>query len=202
MERERAVMVARELAARMGPSCERIHVAGSVRRREPHVKDLEIVHIPKVEIVQAALFYDLDRKRSLVDAAIEQLVKDGVLKWDKRVKRNGPKYKRLIHAASELVVELFAAQPENWGLILALRTGPYDFNRRLVTCRRFGGAMPNDMRMDDGFLWRDRERLVTPSEEAFFGEMGLPVIPPRERSVETLERTLAAAFPMPMQEGR
>ena len=194
MERERVVMIARDLVVRLGQSCERIHVAGSVRREVPAVKDLEIVYIPRMEVVQAGLFPDLDQKRPLTDETIEQLVEGGVLRWDTRVKRNGPKYKRLIHTASGLVVELFAARPENWGLILALRTGPGDFNHKLVKRRSQGGAMPSDMRMDGGFLWRGGEKIPTPTEEAFFGALGLPVIPPRERSVERLEQVLVESL--------
>lgn len=56
MELERAKGVAAEVVARLGPACERVEVAGSVRRRKAEVKDLEVVFIPRMERAGAGGF--------------------------------------------------------------------------------------------------------------------------------------------------
>lgn len=42
-----ALKIAEAVLKELGPHCERIAIAGSVRRRKPEVKDIEIVAIPK-----------------------------------------------------------------------------------------------------------------------------------------------------------
>ena len=189
MDLSYAQQVADELIGLLAPACEWIGAAGSIRRRKPDPKDVEIVYVPKVEARQVDLFGTTEEV-PLTDRAIARLVEAGVLAWDEEVKRRGPRYKRLVHVETGAVVELFAARPDNLGLILALRTGPGDFNRLLVTARRYGGAMPAGMRMQGGYLWRDGERLETPTEEGFFAALGLPCWPPEARTAARLREWL------------
>ena len=165
-------------------TCYCIVKAGSVRRGIAEVKDIEICYIPRLVSKRVDLFTYTDV--SATDGVIADIVACGFLAWDEEVKRNGPKYKRLIHVNTGIVVELFAATLENWGLILALRTGPAEFNHKLVTQWSHGGIMPMGMAMRGGYLWRGLARLESPDEETFFGQIGIPNWAPRERSVERL----------------
>jgi len=180
--------VAREVIGALWPACERVEVAGSVRRRKLAPKDIEIVFIPKMVERPTDMFNTTHEPAT--DLVVDRLVEQKVLAWDEDVKRNGPRYKRLIHVAEKVVVELFAAQADNWGLILALRTGPGDFNKMIVSHPWQGGAMPMDMMMQDGYLWRRGEKLASRSEEKFFEQMGLPYWSPEARSVERLSTHL------------
>ena len=114
---------------------------------------------------------------------------------DAEIKRDGPRYKRLIHVRTGAVVEIFAAEPENWGYLLALRTGSADFMHKLVTARAYGGAMPPGRCVKSGWLWRYSEgrmrELPTPTEEAFFHEVEMPCWLPEERSVSRLAEFLS-----------
>lgn len=185
MDWKEARVVADEVVEVLAAACERIEVAGSIRRGKARVKDVEIVLIPRTGQRQVGLWeYE---EYPLVDPVLEGMVGAGVLAWDEVVKRRGPKYKRLVHVASGLVVEVFGATAENWGLILAIRTGPAEFNKRLVSKGWHGGAMPLEMRMDGGFLWLRGERVVTETEEAFFEALGVPCWEPGERSGEGLK---------------
>jgi len=152
------------------------------------VGDLEIVFIPQLEDLKVDMF-NTERVPE-TDAVIERMVESETLAWDLEVKRNGPLYKRLIHMATGLVVELFGARIENWGLTYALRTGPGDFNKLLVSHEWQGGAMPHDMRMEGGYLWRRGERLETVTEDSFFGALGLPCWAPEERTAAGLNAYL------------
>ena len=186
MELEKARKVIQRLVDVMEPACERIEVAGSIRRGKPDVHDGELVYIPRMVVERVDFFQD--GLMPATDLIVHHLVEVGVLKWDDVVKRNGPKYKRLIDTENELVVELFRATAENWGLQLALRTGPSGFNKVLVAKPWAGGVMPIDMIMRDAFLWRCGQKLVTLTEEDFFRELGVPYWPPEERNPVKLAR--------------
>lgn len=183
-----ASQVAGEVIRALWPACERVEVAGSVRRRKLEPKDIEIVFIPKMVERPVDMFNTA--RVPATDMVIERMVRRKLLAWDEVVKRNGPRYKRLIHVAHNVVIELFTAQADNWGLILALRTGSSDFNKLMVSHPWQGGAMPMDMMMQDGFLWCRGEKLTSRSEEEFFAQMGLPYWSPEVRTAETLSTYL------------
>lgn len=188
MEWKEARVVGDEVVEVLAGACERIEIAGSIRRGKARVKDVEIVLIPRLGRRQVGLWeYE---EYALTDGVLEGMVAAGVLAWDEVVKRRGPKYKRLVHLESGMVVEVFGAVEENWGLILAIRTGPAEFNKRLVAKEWHGGAMPLEMRMDGGFLWLRGERVVTETEEGFFEALGVPCWEPGERSGERLRAFL------------
>lgn len=190
MNLAQADQIVAELLDALRPACEREYIvsAGSVRRRKLEPKDVEIVFVPRLVQRRVDLFTYGDVPAT--DEVIANLVSQNVLAWDEEVRRNGQKYKRLIHVASGVTVDLFAATLERWGFVLALRTGPDKFNRLLVTKRRYGGAMPAGMRMQDGHLWRDLERLESHTEEEFFAQIGVPCWSPEQRSVEQLRMWL------------
>ncbi|MDY6877344.1 MAG: hypothetical protein SWK90_14230 [Chloroflexota bacterium] len=185
----------------LAPGCVRAKIAGSVRRGKRECKDIEIVYIAQMGLRVADLFGGTE-EYSVADGLIEGLVEKGYWRRDEEVKRWGSKYKRVVledigywglrnwelGIGERVVVELFRAVQENWGLVLALRTGPAEFNHLLVN--RFGGAMPADMCMRDGSLWRMGRRVETPTEEVFFGELGVPCWGPGERSAARLGRWL------------
>ena len=57
MELYEARVITEDLLAYQRPYCERIEIAGSVRRRRPQVNDIEIVCIPKTIVQQRTLFH-------------------------------------------------------------------------------------------------------------------------------------------------
>ena len=60
-------------------------------------------------------------------------------------------------------VDLFqVVPPSEWGVIFAIRTGPGDFNRMLVTSRRWGGGCPLDRKVAGGRVW-----FIDPSREEY-----------------------------------
>ena len=184
MEREKALAVAWKVMGLLRPVVEKIAVGGSLRRGLDEVKDVELVYVPRLAAAQRTLFEM--GKVPATEARIYELMQLGVLRLDQQVLRNGPKYKRVIHVASGVVVELFRADWANWGLILALRTGPADFMKVLVSHEWKGGVMPVGMKMQGGYLWRDGQRLSTPTEESFFQEMGLQMWQPEWRTAGRL----------------
>jgi len=194
MELSVARRVGMEVVEALAPGCDRVMMAGSARRGKAEPKDLEIVYISRMVKEQVDLFTVI--KAPATEKLIYDLIEQGFWHFDDQVKRNGPLYKRMVHSiynspgvgVPKMVIELFRANHVNWGLILALRTGPEDFMHLLVT--RLCGAIPVDMEMRAGFLWRRGQRLETPTEEIFFEEIGVPCWAPEERSAVRLARWL------------
>lgn len=90
----------------------------------------------------------------------------------------------LQHYHHTIPVELYVATPQNWGYILAIRTGPKDFSRDLVTPVSKGGLMPAGISVQGGMVYQGdimRSQVAVPTEEAFFELWGLPCAPPHER---------------------
>lgn len=165
--------VAEYVVAKLRAGCERIEVAGSVRREKPHdIGDIELVAIPKFRVEQANLFET--RRVSVLD---EEIGKLGV------VMKGGDKYKQ-VRVLGQYTVDLFIQpDPATWGVNFALRTGAADFSKWLVTSRYNGGALPAGMMMREARVWTvgRREPEETPEEVDFFRLLDLEWIEPRER---------------------
>jgi hypothetical protein len=162
------------------PACKRIAVGGSLRRGSVDVGDLELIAISDGE----ALYQ-----------AVDEWLYKGIV--EKRLKSNGSpiawarRYRAMLFQG--VPVDLFVTCPSQWGLIHVLRTGPGKpesywkggANQYLVTQRRQGGLLPNDLRMADGWIWRGEKRLLTPEESDVYQLLGIPFIAPYYRSVQT-----------------
>lgn len=174
MELLRARAIAENVIERLRPSCERIEIAGSIRRRKPEVKDIELVAIPKV-FEERDLFGELLNSISMLDK-VEWGRYDTVIK-------NGSRYKQIVIDA-RINLDLFIVlPPAQWGVIFAIRTGPADYSRWLVTQQRYGGAMPAGYFVQEGQLWGPHGIIPTPEESDFFAEIGLICPLPWDRSM-------------------
>lgn len=194
-----AELYANEVVRLLMPACQEIVVCGSVRRRKPEVKDLEIVALPKRRD-SPPVFGDALGGLPPLDALCTRLVTYGELARNSRNPKDGAKYKTFVHPRGKIAIDLFIASPENFGNIVAIRTGDADFSHLLVTPRRDGGLMPDRLRQHEGYLWRTLatdvvDRLACPSEAAFFAELGLPVPHPEHRNIGEIAR-LRASYPV------
>ncbi len=139
-----AESLAERVADELRPVCERIEVAGSIRRQCATVGDLELVVIPKRRGLWS------DHGESLLDEKLNSLVRYGRLIKGK----GGERYKRFLFPAMDgLQLDLYIVTPERWGVVLALRTGPAEFSRALVTRRQFGGRLDDELIIHDGRVW-------------------------------------------------
>lgn len=173
--------VAAELCAALKPVCERIIVAGSLRRRKPTVGDVELLYIGKTEVRQDPTDMFASITIDLADEAIAALEKSGGLERRKNVNGSemyGPKNKLMRHRASGLPVDLFAATTENWWNYLVCRTGPADSNTRICIAAQQRGWKWNPY--GAGFS-RDGETRAMESEAEVFAFVGLPYAQPEER---------------------
>ncbi|NMC30728.1 MAG: hypothetical protein GYA45_11730 [Pelolinea sp.] len=154
------------------PDCERIEIAGSIRRRAETVGDIEIVLIPrKVPI-------DLFGNEEFGHQRIEDVLSASGYMFSKR----GMYFKQARLPSSDVIVDLFLTTPEKWGVVFTLRTGSAWFSHKLVTKKREGGMCPSNIDFVDGRLWRSGLILETPEEEDVFRELGLEWIAPEKRN--------------------
>lgn len=164
-------------------ACERIEIAGSVRRKKGTVKDIELVVVPKMLEVRD-LFGVLYERENLLEKRLQELVTAGVLAVPAGVRNAGERMKKFDLARTVPVMRLdlfIVLPPAQWGSVFTIRTGPGDFSKWLVTGRKFGGAMPEGMVQLDGALYRDGQVVETPEERDYFAALGLPWLDPVKR---------------------
>jgi hypothetical protein len=197
-----------ELQRILLPACERVCVAGSVRRRKDVCNDVEIVAIPRIDQATKPgelLASDVDRLDELMEI-VRRKDHPVLCQPQARPGHNappwGPRYKKLYlrHQHRWIKVDLWLTTRQKFGAILAIRTGDAEFSKLLVTQRVHGGAMPAKMRQADGSLMHcvhtesgpQWEPLYTPEESEFFGALDLPVLLPEQRTALRLRHVLQA----------
>lgn len=178
MKLEKAQNIAATFCCLLRSGVERIAVAGSVRRGEPEVGDVEVVVVPKLRAMRrpGTLFPTI---HNVAHEITEQLVSGERSSFSKGPKW-GPKWRQLIyrHNADEIKIDLFLVEMTGWGPQLAIRTGPADFSRTLVA-----RGLPHGHVMRGGTI-RDSKGIVVPfdCERAFFEWCGFPWWEPSGRS--------------------
>ena len=168
--------------------CQRIEIAGSLRRLlsagapapDATVGDIELLAIPLRVGPRNLLWERTERTYRLWE---------GIDVNGRRYVRSGPRYRKLAGRAPDgqhLPVDLYTAEEGTWGYQFVLRTGPAEWNKALVTSVEQGGLLPPDMRLHEGHVYLDKWECLVHSEEAFFRLLGLPYLPPHERDVARL----------------
>ena len=171
MQLETAKAIAEKIKAVLESSCERITIAGSIRRRKPYVGDIEILVIPK---------YDdgIDQ----LDKEIHILMGQGILSLRlNKLGRTiyGPKNKLLRHVQSGIGVDIFSTTEDGWAVSLVVRTGGKETNKVIAS-----RAMERGMRFHAygrGFTQADGSELICRSEAGVFRAVGLAYQAPWER---------------------
>ena len=173
--------VAAELCAALKPACDRLVVAGSLRRQKPTVGDIEILYIGKAAPHRVAGDFFATYTANLADEVIEALERAGIVERRTNVNGSqmyGPKNKLMRHKATGLPVDFFAATEANWWNYLVCRTGPADSNTRICMAAQDRGWKWNPY--GAGFS-RGGELREMASEEAVFAFVGLPYAQPKDR---------------------
>lgn len=179
---------AREIAQRLRielfPTCHRIEIAGSIRRERDDIGDIDLVCEPIMADILDLFEGATGERRDFLHERCNDMLAEGAL--GQRLDKNGrPTWGHSLKRATfgGLNVDIQAVtDPDSWGAWLLIRTGPADFNKRLVTQRGKGGALPPGFEFRDGFkLYRAGGRVPTPTEEDVFAAMGLPFIAPKDR---------------------
>lgn len=188
-----AMRAAEELVGLLREGCKRIEVAGSIRRGAPNPKDIEVVAEPTF---RADLFGG--QGDDMLNETVRLRVREKKLDWRNpradpsapttppinEERLDGRKYYPLwlLGHGDPFPVDLFVVRPPaQWGAVFAIRTGPADYARGLVTM-----AHRRQLKCDEGRLVSTALATVgtvidTPEERDFILACGGVFLPPDQR---------------------
>jgi len=158
--------IAEKVAGELAPFCDRIAIAGSIRRQRPMVGDVDIVALPKISELHAF------RQRCKQNTT---LVKDGdqeLVVWLK----NGVQLD--IWIASHGSKEFFNEVPCNFGSLLLCRTGSAAHNIYLISQAKALGLRWNP---HHGVFNGHGVCLAADTEEDVFKALGMGFVAPERR---------------------
>lgn len=164
MQYEKAVVIAEDIVEQLRPFCDRIAIAGSLRRKKSWVNDIDLVCIPG------------NQGRFL--SVLQQLG---------RIKMGGGKIIRVdMKYTKGIDLDVYVATPDIWATLLLIRTGSAKHNIHL--CKR-AQSMGMKLHADGTGLFRIEAqgcegvevRIAGDTEESIFKELGLVYEAPDKR---------------------
>jgi len=163
MKIEEARLIAERVKEKLSPHCDRIEIAGSIRREKPTVHDIDIVLIEK--------------PGSLLEIN-EVLASIGSMDM------NGSKIKRLWYGDTEpgISIDIYVATPATWATLLLIRTGSKENNIRLCSLARQLGLQLKAN--GDGLFNESGQRLAGDTEQSIYEVLRIPYQEPNEREVK------------------
>jgi DNA polymerase/3'-5' exonuclease PolX len=165
---ETAKKLANDVVELLSPHCHRIEIAGSIRRQKEFIGDIEIVAIPKP--YQVGLFEDGLAEVVNQWQKVKGELKYGVCKYTQRILPSG------------ISLDLFFAEEDNFGNILLIRTGDWEFSKKFV-----GVALTKrGYKQEDGFLKHNGKIISCKEEGDLFVKAGIEYILPENRNVNSL----------------
>jgi DNA polymerase/3'-5' exonuclease PolX len=174
--------LAGKLVGALLPFVERIEVAGSLRRRKPEVKDIELVYIPKTVELPVGLFGET-QKQNVTDHEIDRLIEIGILAKRQNVRGSeawGEKNKLAVLVKTGMPVDLFATTEDAWFNYLVCRTGSAETNTRIAFIAQKRGWKWNPYGSGFTSLGSNEPYLVR-SEQDVFSFLGIPYLEPWQR---------------------
>lgn len=168
MKLNQATEIAERIRSELAPFCDRIEIAGSIRRRKPEVGDIEIVAIPK-RVEEGMLFSNIVTHPKFCIL---------VNRWPAvKGKPTGKYTQRILPEGIKL--DLFMADADNWGLIFAIRTGSAAFSHKVLAT----GWVRAGYHSIGGHL-SDFYKIIPAREERdLFDLIGIPWKEPWERNL-------------------
>ena len=152
MKLQQAETIAKNFLSEIKEFCERIEIAGSIRRKKPEVNDIDIVLIPKLR---------------------EHLVQK--IRKVSRVEVQGKKLMRAEYSGVQ--VDIYFATKETWGILLLVRTGSKEHNIKL--CQH---AINKGMKLSvSNGLMNGNEVIASKTEEDIFQALGMDYTKPEDR---------------------
>ena len=162
MELEKARIIAIKLITLLSPHCERIEIAGSIRRNKPFVGDIELVAIPKP--YETGLFAS-----GIVTVLDRYEITKGHFpcKYTQRILPEGIK------------LDFFTTTAESWGYTYAVRTGSADYSHKTLAV----AWVSKGYRGMGGHLCHNNIPVVIREEIDLYKRLGLKWVDPEFRDV-------------------
>jgi DNA polymerase/3'-5' exonuclease PolX len=203
-----AAHVAAYIFRLLQPHCERIHLAGSIRRMKMLVKDIEIVCIPKKETIKDGLFEE-DVKQITDRNFIEALMT--ITKQTIKGNADG-KYMQIETTSTTcpgIRLDLFMPDADDYYRQYAIRTGSADYAHHVIAAawsRKGWVGIQGELYkksecitkltgenkktyLPDPLIKKYERPPVWSSEAEFFTWLGLPYIDPEQREIKSIPNT-------------
>lgn len=124
MQLSQAKEIAVRICYQLQPYCDKINIAGSIRRQKPEVKDIEIVCLPKtVELKD--LFGEVSGKERSPEF-IHEVLKIG------EVVKGKPTGRMMQIALDGIMLDLFIPEPHDYYRQYAIRTGSSQYSSLVI----------------------------------------------------------------------
>jgi DNA polymerase (family 10) len=165
MKLEDAAVLAHDIVHCVDHLCDKIEVAGSIRRKRPEPRDIDIVLIPQawmwntiIQRLKTSMF------ANVIEAAGPELAR-------LRVPEN--------IVSEPIQVDLYRARPETWGVLLLIRTGSIEHNIKLCSRARGMGMM---LSAAQGVI-KDGKVIASRTEREIFEVLNMEFVEPKDREV-------------------
>lgn len=168
-----AKKIADHVVELLRPHCERIEIAGSIRREQEIIGDIEIVCIPKQ--YETGLFTSGIASVVNVWEKIKGELEYGKCRYTQRILPTeivGQEGKRV-------ALDLFFADVTNWGMIFAIRTGSAEFSHEVLA----KGWVSRGYKAEGGHLIHKGKVYDVPEEKDLFNRIGISYVEPKNRNV-------------------
>jgi len=152
MQLEEAQRLAEQFINEITDYCEQVKIVGSIRRRKPEVKDIDLVLLVKPEHS-----WDFTLK----------------LRRISKISIDGKQVKRVVYKGEQ--IDLYLATPETWGTLILIRTGSAAHNIKLSMIARKKG-----WKLSHSGLTKNGE-VIASTEKEIFEALGLSYVEPGER---------------------
>jgi len=191
---EEARKIAVAICYKLQPFCEKINIAGSVRRQKAEVNDIEICCVPKVEVLKDGFGWDEGIIRNIQFA-------NTVDTLGKVIKGNTDGKYMQIELPEGVNLDLFIPDDFDYYRQYAIRTGSADYSAKIIATgwRKIGWCGSDkglrkmldcvESKTPDG---KSKWKCVNPnaelppvwdSEESFFQWLKIPYLPPNKRII-------------------
>jgi DNA polymerase (family 10) len=149
------------------PFCEKVQIAGSIRRSQGKINDIDIVMQPKSD-------------------SWLKIIKTIRYEYDAITEKQGDKLATLYvpfaskQGQGHVQVDLYRASEGTWGILLLIRTGSAEYNVYLCNLAIRKGYR---LAYSQGLLNEKGEVIASKTEQEVFQALGLPFIIPQDREV-------------------
>jgi len=180
--------IALQIVTKLQPFCDKIYIAGSIRREKEFVKDIEIICLPKLIVTKDLFGNSIPDSTTNID--FYKTVRS--LGEVNRGKDGGRYMKVDLHEG--IALDLFTPTPTDFYRQLAIRTGPSEYSENVIAVgwRKKGWVgTAQGLRRETECIYTGKWKCVVPdpelppiwiSEEHFFEWIGHPFKLPKERS--------------------
>jgi hypothetical protein len=188
--------LARELAAELSPACQRLEIAGSVRRKKAMCGDLELVCIA-----------DGDKLNNQLNGWLASGKIHHVEAGPKKTKRWGEKQKsfNIENGDGPVQVDVFIQTVDKFGYTLLVRTGNAGFSNRMVTPvgvrthDGLPGMMPPRFKFKECLLYERGILCEVADETDIFWLFGMAYVEPELRTDDYTPKSAPVVMVAPVK---